>query len=113
MICVNPLASWAAISARTFPVQRNPCLLQPFHEPAVGEAVASNRGVDPRDPELSEIPFPRPPVPIGVDERLIDRFGRASVKLAFGSIIPFGQLETGVAPLSGFGTSFCSWHGKT
>lgn len=85
---------------QTLPIELNACFLQTFHQDTIGDPVDPRCRVDPNDPQAPEISLPRPPVPIGVLERLVYRLGRDPEKLAFGSPVPLCKLENPFPSLS-------------
>src|SRR5207247_5320559 len=76
-----------------FPVELDPRLRAAVHELVVREPVRAGGGVDPRDPELPELPLPHLPVAVGVDERVLDLLLRVAVVGALTTPVALRLLE--------------------
>src|SRR6185295_2653392 len=78
-------------------VQRHVRLAEPGDESAVAQAREPGRGVDPDDPQRTEIPLLPGPVTAGVVQRALDGLIRALVAVLPPAPVALGQLENPIA----------------
>jgi len=97
--------------AQHLAVQRHQGLLQPVHEPAVGDSPRPARGGDPRNPQLSKITLSRPPVPIRENARAHDRVPRRAEQLAPRPVITLGGLQGSLDLAMVSDVRLGAWHG--
>src|SRR5262249_55509456 len=75
------------------PVELDPGLRAAVYELVVREPVRAGSRVDPRDPELAELPLPHLPVAVRVDERVLDLLLRIAVVRALAAPVALCLLE--------------------
>jgi hypothetical protein len=86
------------------------CLLDPVHEPAIGQLREPRTGSDTDDPQGAKIAFLEFPSDVTVFKRLLDRFLRGAMQLALGEEKALRQGECFLAALTPLGTTFNSRH---
>ena len=93
-----------------FPIERDARALQSADELAVRNLGQAARGVDPDDPQRTEIAFLEPAADVPVAQRLFYGFLCGTVQLRLGEKETLGTAQGFVAVIPPTGTSFDSWH---
>lgn len=83
-------------------------LLQPSHEPAVGESLLPRRGIDPDDPKTPEITFALAAMAIGVAQGLQQGLVGAAVEGMLRPSMSLGLLEHLLMTTPGYNPAFYS-----
>jgi hypothetical protein len=94
-------------------VQVDSRLLQPAHKHTVGEAVLARGGIDADDPQLTKVPFPQFPIPVGKGFCPVQGDESRLEELAVPPAETFSSLQHFVSPVSGIDSSFYPRHGST
>src|SRR5262245_7322165 len=92
-------------------VHRDRRLLQPVHEPAVGDPVLAGGGIDARDPQRAEFALAVTAVAVGVLARAHDRLvGDAEYVLA-AAAVALGAAQDLLVGGARYDAAFYAWHG--
>src|SRR5512147_1965359 len=91
-------------------IQQHIRLLEGIDEPAVGQPVVPHCSTAARGPQTAEIAFSVLASDVGVDQPLIDALRGRTEQPAFPAVLPFGQFQPFVSPMSCFRSAFCARH---
>ena len=93
-------------------IQFHSCSLQPVNQLIVVEAILPGSGADADNPQLAKIPLAGLSIPVGINERLVDRLFGELIELALIEVVTLRKLENFFAAVVAFCSTFDSRHGE-
>lgn len=95
------------------PIQQDPGPLKASNEATIGQPMFSGSGIDPHNPETSEIPLPCPPIPVSIHTSPGDRRIGCPELLTVPSPVSFRSLQYLFSSSPGLKASLYPWHCET